>query len=186
MTTILGNIKGIYQTLRRRRGGQAQQDSQSEMNQLFRFRYALFKELLSSNSQLLTILSDIDEKLKGEQVFGFSYIKNQVNKALQHAFQMVKSLNVMSGSKYRGLYTSLEQINNTIKAITDEHIIDNAPANAVSYQHITLQDADWAGGKNANLGEILNKINIPVPRGFAITTKAFHTFFSHWMTCNGH
>lgn len=179
MTTIIGNIKDIYHSLRRRRGGLAHQDSQSEMNELFRFRYALFKELLSSNSQLLTILSDIDEKLKGEQVFGFSYIKNQVNKALQHAFQMVKSLNVMSGSKYRGLYTSLEQINNTIKAITDEHIIDNAPANAVSYQHITLQDADWAGGKNANLGEILNKIGIPVPRGFAITTKAFHTFFDY-------
>ncbi len=178
MTTILGNLKEMYQSLRNRRG-QPQSSSQSEMNELFRFRYTLFKELLSANSELLTLLSDIDEKLKGEQVFGFSYIKNQVNKSLQHAFQMVKSLNVMSGSKYRGLYSSLEQINNTIKNITDEHSIDHAPGNAVAYTHISLEDADWAGGKNANLGEILNKIGIPVPRGFAITTRAFHTFFDY-------
>ena len=104
MTTILGNLKEMFQSLRKK-SGQAPASSQSAMNELFRFRYSLFKELLSANSQLLTLLSDIDEKLKGEQVFGFSYIKNQVNKSLQHAFQMVKSLNVMSGSKYRGLYT---------------------------------------------------------------------------------
>lgn len=176
MTTILGNLKEMFQGLRKKRG-QAASSSQTAMNELFRFRYSLFKELLSANSQLLTLLSDIDEKLKGEQVFGFSYIKNQVNKSLQHAFQMVKSLNVMSGSKYRGLYTSLENINSAIKAITDEHKIDHAPANAVAYTRISLKDADWAGGKNANLGEILNTIGIPVPRGFAITTRAFNTFF---------
>ncbi len=178
MATILSNLKEMYQTIFKK-DGQAPSNSQSEMNELFRFRYSLFKELLSANSELLSILSDIDEKLQGEQIFGFSYIKNQVNKSLQHAFQMVKSLNVMSGNKYRGLYTSLEDINKTIKAITDAHQVDNAPGNVVPYRHLTLQDADWAGGKNANLGEILNKVGIPVPRGFAITTKAFHTFFDY-------
>ena len=115
MATILSNLKEMYQTIFKK-DGQAPSNSQSEMNELFRFRYSLFKELLSANSELLSILSDIDEKLQGEQIFGFSYIKNQVNKSLQHAFQMVKSLNVMSGNKYRGLYTSLEDINKTIKA----------------------------------------------------------------------
>lgn len=179
MATILSNLKEMYQSLRRRHG-QVPASSQSAMNELFRFRYSQFKELLSANSELLTILSDIDEKLDGGQVFGFSYIKNLVNRSLQHAFQMVKSLNVMSGgNKYRGLYTSLEQINGAIKAIADEHRIDNAPAHVVPYDAITLQDADWAGGKNANLGEICNKIGIPVPRGFAITTRAFHCFFDY-------
>jgi len=180
MTTILGNLQEMYRAFRSRHGKTLPPDgSQTEINELFRFRYTLFKELLSANSELLTRLSDIDEKLQGEQVFGFSYIKNQVDKSLLHAFQMVKNLNVMSGTKYRGLYTALEQINNTIKEITDEHKIDHAPANTVDYTRITLQDADWAGGKNANLGEILNKLNIPVPRGFAVTTRAFNVFFDY-------
>ena len=92
------------------------------MNEQFRFRYALFKDLLNANTELLNILADIDLKLKGEQVFGFPYLKNQMDKAMRQAFVMVKSLDVMSGSRYRALYTALEQINESIKAIMAEQV----------------------------------------------------------------
>ena len=177
MSTILGNLKQLFRELRSRNGATPPGNA-SEMNALFRFRYALFKELLVANSELLTSLSDMDEKLKGEQIFGLSYINNQMNKSLKHAFQMVKCLNVMSGSKYQELYSSLEQINNQIKQIASERKVEPAPASVVPYSGISLKDADWAGGKNANLGEIRNFLHIPVPQGFAITTKAFHTFFA--------
>jgi pyruvate,water dikinase len=149
------------------------------MNALFRFRYTLFKELLAANSELLTALSDMDEKLKGETVFGLSYINNQINKSLKHAFQMVKSLNVMSNGKHRDLYASLERINDQIKAIVEERKAEQAPQAVMPYGQILLKDADWAGGKNANLGEIKNCLGIPVPEGFAITTKGFHDFFAY-------
>lgn len=178
MPTILENLKQLFQEFRHRRGEQPPGNA-SEMNALFRFRYALFKELLAANSELLTALSDMDEKLKGEQVFGHSYINNQINKSLKYAFQMVKSLNVMSGSKYRELYTALEEINNRIKELVNEQKVDQAPASVIPYARITLEAADWAGGKNANLGEIRNRLGIPVPQGFAITTRAFHEFFEH-------
>ena len=119
MATILDNLKQLFDEFRHRRGTPPAGDG-SEMNTLFSFRYALFKELLVANSELLTVLADLDEKLKGEQVFGFSSINNQVNKSLKHAFQMVKSLNVMSGAKYRELYTALEEINGRIKEVVNE------------------------------------------------------------------
>jgi pyruvate,water dikinase len=178
MPTILGNLRQLFTDLRNRReSGQA--GAHSEMNALFRFRYSLFKELLAANSELLTALSDMDEKLKGEQVFGLTYINNQINKALKHAFQMVKSLNVMSGAKYRELYASLDAINTRIKEIVNERKADQAPHAVMPYEQIFLKDADWAGGKNANLGEIRNHLHIPVPEGFAITTKGFHSFFEY-------
>ena len=142
-------------------------------------RLKLFKELLAANSELLTVLSDMDEKLKGEQVFGLSYINSQINKSLKYAFQMVKSLNVMSSTKHRDLYGALEQINNHIKAILEERKAEQAPRAVMPYDQIFLKDADWAGGKNANLGEIKNCLGIPVPEGFAITTKGFHDFFEY-------
>jgi phosphoenolpyruvate synthase (EC 2.7.9.2) len=37
---------------------------------------------------------------------------------------------------------------------------------------------DWVGAKGANLGEMLNRLNLPIPEGFAITTRAFD-FFLH-------
>ncbi|MCL2457761.1 MAG: PEP-utilizing enzyme [Desulfobulbus sp.] len=178
MATILGNLKQLYRELRGRNLAD-QSGNSSEMNALFRFRYALFKELLVANSELLTLLSDMDEKLKGDTVFGLSYTTNQVNKSLRNAFQMVKSLNVMSGGKHRDLYAALEQINGRIKAIIEERKAESAPQAIMPYDHIQLKDADWAGGKNANLGEIKNRLNIPVPEGFAITTKGFHDFFDY-------
>ena len=35
------------------------------------------------------------------------------------------------------------------------------------------------GGKNANLGEIHSRLHLPIPEGFAITTRGFTTFLSH-------
>ena len=178
MPTILENLRALFTDIRNRNGS-GQPGNPSEMNALFRFRYALFKELLAANSELLTALSDMDEKLKGEQVFGLSYINNQINKSLKHAFQMVKSLNVMSGSKHRELYGALERINGQIKSIIEERKAEQAPQAVMPYGQILLKDADWAGGKNANLGEIRNCLGIPVPEGFAITTKGFHDFFDY-------
>lgn len=178
MPTILGNLRQFLKDITNRKGSTNPGDT-AEMNALFRFRYNQFKELLASNSELLTSLSDMDEKLKGQQVFGTTYINNQVNKSLKHAFQMVKCLNVMSSAKYRELFAALEQINTQIHAIVTERKTDQATCSVMPYKDISLKDADWVGGKNANLGEITNHLNIPVPEGFAITTKAFHTFFAY-------
>jgi pyruvate,water dikinase len=178
MSTILGNLRQFFKDIRNNSGSE-QPGNPTEMNALFRFRYTLFKELLAANSELLTALSDMDEKLKGETVFGLSYINSQINKSLKYAFQMVKSLNVMSGSKHRELYGALERINGQIKTIIEERKAEQAPHAAMPYDQILLKDADWAGGKNANLGEIKNCLGIPVPEGFAITTKGYHDFFDY-------
>ena len=176
MPTILGNLRQFLKDITNSKGSTGPGNT-AEMNALFRFRYNQFKELLASNSELLSSLSDMDEKLKGKQVFGTTYINNQVNKSLKHAFQMVKCLNVMSSAKYRELFSTLEQINIQIQEIITERKTDQATCSVMPYKDISLKDADWVGGKNANLGEITNHLNIPVPEGFAITTKAFHSFF---------
>ena len=176
MSTILGNLRQLIKEIRSRKTS-TYAHRPAEMNSLFRFRYTQFKELLVANSELLTTLSDIDEKLKGDAVFGSTYLKNQVNKTLKHAFQLVKCLNVMSGGKFQELFSVLDRINNEIKEIIEEQKVDQAPCAVMAYSEITLKDADWVGGKSANLGEIVNQLGMSVPRGFAITTKAFHDFF---------
>ncbi len=44
------------------------------------------------------------------------------------------------------------------------------------YSEITREMVDWVGGKNANLGELRNRVGLPVPEGFAITTRAYEFF----------
>lgn len=183
MPTIIGNIKKLIKSRlaksKEKSGNINGEDERAELNAVFRFKYTLFKELLAANSELLNILSDVEEKLKGNHIFGGSYIKSQANRSLMHSFKMVKNLNVLSGSKYKKLYEVLDSLNQNIKSIINEKKEHEPPFNVIPYTNIFKKDADWVGGKSANLGEIQNRLNIPVPDGFAITTRAFNSFLDH-------
>lgn len=51
--------------------------------------------------------------------------------------------------------------------------------NILDFKQININDIALVGGKNANLGELINNLSslgVSVPGGFAITTKAFETF----------
>ncbi|MBU1168920.1 MAG: phosphoenolpyruvate synthase [Proteobacteria bacterium] len=173
MATIIGNIRKF---LLDRKKSRDMASASAEMSAVFRFKYSLFKELLTANSELLNILADVEEKLKGDQSFGNVYIKTQTNRALMQAFQMVKSINALSGNKFPELYEVLETLNGKIRAVVDERKERKAPSYVMDYSEISIDDADLVGGKNANLGEIKNNLHLPVPQGFAISTRAFEDF----------
>src|SRR4030043_1998269 len=86
-----------------------------EIAAVFRFRYTCFKDLLDSNTQLLNLIADLEEKLTGRHVFGMSYVRSQAARAAFHAFRMIKSLDVLSGHKYPVLYGVLDRLNGEIK-----------------------------------------------------------------------
>jgi pyruvate,water dikinase len=46
----------------------------------------------------------------------------------------------------------------------------------VPYERITKESADQVGGKNANIGEVKNRLDLPTPQGFAISAAAFQHF----------
>jgi pyruvate,water dikinase len=176
MPTILGNFKKLIRSrLIKAKQGKNQGDN-AEANAVFRFKYTLFKELLSANSELFNILADMEQKLKGTHIFGASYIKNQVIRSMIQTFKMVKNLNVLSGNKYPQLYQVLEKINQDIKSVNTGKNECEPPFYVIPYKDILKKDADFVGGKSANLGEIQNRLNIPVPEGFAVTAKAFNGF----------
>ncbi|MFH1155177.1 MAG: PEP/pyruvate-binding domain-containing protein [Pseudomonadota bacterium] len=174
MATLLDNIKKLFSAGRAPKNRNL--TGTTEMNSVFRFKYTLFKELLAANSELLAILTDMEEKLRGNDLFGMAYIRSQINRSLMQAFSMVKNLNVLSNGRHKGLYQALETINRTIAAVLDEKKTPLPERHVMPYSLISKNDADWVGGKSANLGEIRNSIAIPVPEGFAITTRAFDTF----------
>ena len=96
----LNLFREIYRKFTGRRG----RPSRDDLAAAFRFRYACFKDLLDSNTQLLNIIADLEEKLTGRHVFGMSYVRSQAARAAFHAFRMIKSLDVLSGHKYPVLY----------------------------------------------------------------------------------
>jgi pyruvate,water dikinase len=135
--------------------------------------------LLDSNTQFLKIITDMEEKLRGQQIFGMTYVRTQAARAIFHALRMVKNLDDLSNHRYPILFENLEKINSRIQEELGPRR-EFGPAELIlTYDQINKEMVDWVGGKNANLGEVQSRVGLPIPEGFAVTTRAFEIFMAH-------
>ncbi len=152
---------------------------QSAMMNVFRNKYTNFKALLESNAELMKIITGVEEKLTGQHVFGMSYIRSEMARMVFHAARMITSFEALAGRKYPELTARLHQIQTVIN---EEIELKNLPRGVnlvLPYDRIGRDHVDFVGGKNANLGEVFSKVQLPIPRGFAITTTAFDEFLEY-------
>jgi pyruvate,water dikinase len=167
---LLGKIKSLFQPKPKSKL------SRDDVQAIFRTKYINFKILLDSNSELLKIISEIEEKLHGETVFGMSFIRSQTLRALFHAGRMIRSFESLSGRPAPKLSAALDLIHQDIQKEQEIQPGAKIPEYILQYDEITKEMTESVGGKSANLGEILNCVHLPIPRGFAITTTAFEGF----------
>ena len=167
----------LFREIFRKFTGRRGRPSRDDLAAAFRFRYVCFKDLLDSNTQLLNLIADLEEKLTGRHVFGMSYVRSQSARAAFHAFRMIKSLDVLSGHKYPVLYGVLDRINGKIKDRLGEKKELPLTDPVLPLSCVNRDMVDWVGGKNAHLGEAM-KIGLPIPAGFAITTRAYADFLA--------
>ncbi len=154
--------------------------SRENLMAVFRRKYANFQTLLDSNAQLLKVISDIEHKLQGQTVFGPAYIEAQTMRSIFHCARMIDCLEKMSGRAYPSLYKALDGIHRQIK-IEKGEVTTTASAGSdllLPYRRIGRESTAAVGAKNANVGEIMNRLAIPTPRGFAITTAAFRHYIA--------
>lgn len=167
---LIGRIKSLFQPKRKAKL------SRDDIQAIFRTKYVNFKILLDSNSELLKIISEIEEKLRGETVFGMSFVRSQTLRALFHAGRMIRSFESLSGRSFPTLSEVLDQIHHIIQQEQDIQPAQKTSEYILPYDQITKKMTESVGGKSANLGEIMNHVHLPIPRGFAITTTAFEGF----------
>lgn len=169
----------VWRRLRSLLGGRmVDPSSRQTMMAVFQDKYANFQTLLASNTELLGIIADMERKLDGHTVFGGSYIDAVSMRCIFHAARMVHCLEMMSGRPWPVLEKRLDAVASRIKAETGR-----SPAAPLAVQPLVLPYAairrdsvDLVGAKNANIGEVGNALEIPTPRGFAVTTAAFRHF----------
>ncbi|OGR37004.1 MAG: hypothetical protein A2051_08500 [Desulfovibrionales bacterium GWA2_65_9] len=171
---ILENLGKLFRLL----FGKAQASADDlAMQELFRKKYKHFQELLESNAELLKIVSDMEIKLQGSQLFGMSYVRSQATRAVFHALRLAASFESLAGKVNPNLRDKIEEIQGRIKADLESRKETLAQERILGYANVTREMVDAVGGKSANLGEVKNRVGLPVPRGFAITTSAFRHFF---------
>lgn len=170
--TLLGRLRSLV--------GERAADppSRQKLMAAFQDKYANFQTLLASNTELLDIIADIERKLEGQTVFGSAYIDALSMRSLFHTARMVRCLEKMGGRPYPILEQKLDNISSRIRAETEKAPLPVLAVHpmVLPYASVRRDSVDLVGSKNANIGEIMNGLGIPTPRGFAITTAAFRYF----------
>ncbi len=141
-------------------------------------KFASFRELLENNNQALFSMADMEEKVSEDFVFDLGYLHQQVDHLGQCLAKIVAALNRLTQNGYQELFPILESIQEDIRQeIAAVPAIPETPY-ILPLQALTREKAVIVGSKMANLGEIKNRLELDVPRGFAITASAYQAFIN--------
>ncbi|MFT4300692.1 MAG: PEP/pyruvate-binding domain-containing protein [Desulfovibrio sp.] len=142
----------------------------------FHKRYASFKELLQANADLASILANLNATQQGERHMETSQVRKEARRAIFRCERMAATLNDISNQRHQGLNTAVQSIAKRIEKELDQRASGDVPTLTLDLREVDASMAYSVGGKNANLGELRNMLDMPVPRGFAITIKAGSIF----------
>jgi pyruvate,water dikinase len=153
------------------------QDSGQE--DLFRARYQAFRRLLSANNGALDFMTELEEAALGHRHFGMHFVRSRVTGATAKVFNIVENLLYLAPGKYLGLRDALKGIQERIQEALVTRQAGRRQELVLDLASVTAADVADVGGKMANLGELRNTLQVPVPNGFAITAHAYQTFMQH-------
>ena len=165
------------------RGASSQQVHTTAAIKSFRKRYARFRKLLDANAALGELMAGMERKLSGKVLFGSLYLRGTVKSSLELTRRMVASLQGMRAVRYDGLSDALERIAARLHPFlpqTQEYAAsDEDTPWTIDIRQTHAGMVDIVGGKCAGLGEMHAKAGAPVPRGFAVTLRAFRFFMAN-------
>ncbi len=172
---------------------------QKERSISFREKLQHFQTLLYSNDEALKQMSQLSEVLSAGQPFSKGEIYKLYSEILTHTRDVTDHLSAMCNGKYKSLINQINKIENECKTIIApgsycptrwdcekpeckdcNEQVNLLPNRAYSYRidEITLHHTREVGGKMSRLCEIHNKLLIPIPDGFCITSRFFEDFLA--------
>ncbi len=176
--------------------------SKKPENVSFKEKLRHFQSLLSSNDEALKLMGTLSEVLGSGRPFSRGEIFGIYSEILSNTEQVTHHLSLMCGGKYKNLSRQVENIKDRCSKIlapgaycstrwdcaepdcTDCEKIETGKSAAsnppYSYRvdEITMNHTREVGGKMSRLCEIHNKLLIPIPDGFSITSRFFKDFLS--------
>src|SRR3989339_17434 len=139
-------------------------------------KFNSFSSVLESNNQALKILSDIEEKTTGEFIYDINYINISVENLNNNLVNLIDNLIALGGKEYESLREKFNNIQKEILNELTEKAVIPKDEFTIPFSQLDKNKASSVGSKNAQLGELRNKLNIPVPDGFAVSAWAYKYF----------
>jgi pyruvate,water dikinase len=143
--------------------------------QRIRQRYASFRELLELNTQCLEVLAGLQEDLREVPPLRDA-VAGRITTIFDRAERIVAALGKLSGGRYASLFEVLRAQRHDVETYIAACQELATPRLSTSLSEVDARDALEVGGKAAALGEIKNRLGLPVPDGYVLTTDAYRQF----------
>src|SRR5208337_3914422 len=143
---------------------------------LFQKKYQHFQSLLAGNNNALELITDLEQLCYGSKPFTLESIINRVERLMVQVYDIAEDLEALSGGKFPTLPEVVEHIGASIfKELVRKRSVERTSL-TIPLRQISQERLSEVGGKSANLGEVFNRLHLPVPDGFAVTAYACHYF----------
>jgi pyruvate,water dikinase len=106
-------------------------------------------------------------------------LEHVVKELSQTVHLVISNLNVIAGNRYRELFSRQSAIEEQLGDILEGHPVASQTKLVVDYRDFDAEVVELTGGKNAQLAEVRNHLQMRTPEGFAITTAAYRSFMEY-------
>jgi pyruvate, water dikinase len=139
--------------------------------------YEAFRQLLEWDRQSHERMAELESYYHDEKRGDFYTVRKAYEGLHEAVRQMVEHLDAMAPRSHRRLFPRLLDINAAVRAsgLRIEEP-DATPPFVLPLQEVPRRAETLAGGKGAHLAELASELDLPVPKGFVITSRAFNAF----------
>ena len=140
-----------------------------------RERYSSFRELLALNNECLELMAGLQEDLQYGPPSA-AVLGTRIADLFDKTAGVVAQLQRLSGDEYRSLAEAVAiQRQEVERQIATRHELA-APNLSAWLSEVDATRTGEVGGKAAALGEIKNRLRLPVPDGYVLTAEAYRQF----------
>ncbi len=139
-----------------------------------RFENLMF--VLESNNATLKIISDLVEKQRSREPFDPEFVEGAIHEIRSNVAAMIDNMVELGGESYAKLYDTLDEIMARVEVVLSDRMDIEKDDFIISFDDLSLDSINRAGGKNSRLGEIKTRAGMHVPAGFAISAWAYKRF----------
>ena len=139
-------------------------------------KFECFMRILSENHLALRVISELQEKATGDYLFEQGYLRLNVDTLSASVRTMIQRLGELSETRYPELTDIHRRLDQQVQGELAQRKKIPADDLTIPLAEICAERTESVGGKNAHLGEMRNRIGLPVPDGFAISACAYQRF----------
>ncbi|MBN2032005.1 MAG: hypothetical protein JW836_01920 [Deltaproteobacteria bacterium] len=139
--------------------------------------YEAFRQLLEWDRQCHESMAELEAFYHDEKRGDFFAVKKAYETLHNAVRGMVEHLDAMAPRTYEALFPRLHRIDASVRAsaLTLQKP-EGSPPFVLPLEEIPPRAEAFAGGKAAHLAAIASNLDLPVPKGFVVTSRAFNAF----------